>query len=321
MLASVDRDALLIRALREHGERYVSGEELAATLGVTRAAVLKRMRALAARGFAVEGRRGVGYRLVSVPVGVDEAFLKAEVERFGLAGCAVVVLDVVESTQDLGVAMVQTLATPALVVASEQRAGRGRFRRSWLSPAGGLWMSVAIPFAASAVDPGAVSLGSAVAVAQALEAVGVEARIKWPNDIFLGDRKLGGILVNAVSEEGRVVGLVVGVGLNVNVPAHALGPLEGRATSVLVETGAETPLCPLAADVARRLVPAVTVTGRREVIAEARQRLWGVGRRVAVRFPDGREVGGTIVGLADDFGLLLETGRGVEAIPTGEVVA
>ena len=80
-----------------------------------------------------------------------------------------------------------------VVVADEQRAGRGRFGRDWLSPTGGLYATFLLEG-----DP-AIAVASGVAVAQALTRLGVDARLKWPNDVLVEGRKLGGILIETAS--------------------------------------------------------------------------------------------------------------------------
>ena len=139
----------------------------------------------------------------------------------------------------------------ALVATGEQTAGRGRLGRRWLAPAGtSLLCSLQLrPAIASERLPELTGVAS-LACAEAIAALtGVEPALKFPNDVLVGDRKLAGILAEA--REGRVV---LGIGVNVNVPAEELPQEVDRpATSVLVETGRELDRAELLAELLERL--------------------------------------------------------------------
>ena len=139
----------------------------------------------------------------------------------------------------------------ALVATGEQTAGRGRLGRRWLAPAGtSLLCSLQLrPAIASERLPELTGVAS-LACAEAIAALtGVEPKLKFPNDVLVGDRKLAGILAEA--RDGRVV---LGIGVNVNVPAEELPQEVDRpATSVLVETGRELDRAELLAELLERL--------------------------------------------------------------------
>lgn len=145
-----------------------------------------------------------------------------------------------------------------LVLADEQVAGRGRAGRTWASPPGfGLWFSLVAPPAGerAAALPLLVGLSVASALDAFLPASGVA--IKWPNDLYVGERKLGGILCESTWEGARAGPVVVGVGLNLRQNADTFpAELRGRATSVKIESGAEVSRLVVAA----RLIPAVRIT-------------------------------------------------------------
>lgn len=125
-------------------------------------------------------------------------------------------VDRVPSTQD----MVHELAADGAldgtaVVAVEQTAGRGSRGRTWASPRGGLWLSV-LSRPAGAAPPEALSVRVALAVADALESVGIDGlQVKWPNDLLIGGRKIGGILCEARWNGDRLTWIAIGVGINV----------------------------------------------------------------------------------------------------------
>jgi BirA family biotin operon repressor/biotin-[acetyl-CoA-carboxylase] ligase len=126
------------------------------------------------------------------------------------------------------------------VVAEAQSAGRGREGRSWSSPPGNLFLSVLLRPALPPEALPALPLLAGVALAEAAAGYGVAARLKWPNDVLVGERKLGGILVEASSSGSGLEFVVAGVGLNLVVdPLELPDELRSSVTSIRAETGAK----------------------------------------------------------------------------------
>jgi BirA family biotin operon repressor/biotin-[acetyl-CoA-carboxylase] ligase len=215
----------LIELLSRRPGTRVSGSDLAQALGMTRAAVHKRVAKLRAQGFRIDGASRLGYRWVGAadrlePGGLRRGFVR-DVHLF----------DALPSTQDE--AKTRALAGApegTLIVADRQTAGRGRLGRAWVSPPGGLWYSILLrpPIAPDAVP--ALILVAALDWARVLEARGVPARLKWPNDLWVEGRKVAGLLTEMSAEMDRVHWAVLGVGVNVandppggtDVPAASL---------------------------------------------------------------------------------------------------
>jgi BirA family biotin operon repressor/biotin-[acetyl-CoA-carboxylase] ligase len=147
--------------------------------------------------------------------------------------------DVLDSTNDEARRLASAGAeSGTVVVAREQRAGRGRLGRTWHSPdAGNLYLSL---IHRSSLSPDALSgitLDAAVAVADVLETAGLTTGLKWPNDLIVEDRKVGGILTELVVDGGQAI-VIIGLGLNVNATVEDFPPeLHSIATSMAIETG------------------------------------------------------------------------------------
>jgi len=227
----------VLGALRESAEP-VSGEALAGRLGLSRAAVWKRINRLKALGYAIQGSPRRGYRLLGLPdkllpqeiaSGLQARLLKGPIHYF----------DTLPSTNDLAKELgARGAPEGTLVVAEGQSRGRGRLGREWNSPPGvGLYVSVLLRPPLPPADLPQITLTAGVAVVRALrQAGGVTAGIKWPNDLVLAGKKLGGILTEMETESDRISHLVVGLGLNVNnrqFPAE----LADLATSLALTTG------------------------------------------------------------------------------------
>lgn len=231
---------LRILGALEEAEGHISGQALATKLGITRAAVWKHVAALKRAGYEIEGVRSLGYRLVSAPDTLTEMDIGCHLETRSLAR-RLVLLDRTASTNDDALRLGREGAPDGTVVLAEQQSrGRGRLGRSWVSaPRRNLYMSVLLRPVIAPVDAPQLSLVAGLALARAVEELGVEAQIKWPNDIVVGGRKLAGILTEIEAEADRVGHVVVGMGLNVNSQASEFpAELQSRATSLRDQLGA-----------------------------------------------------------------------------------
>ncbi len=213
------------------GEGPKSGPELAECLGMSRAAVWKHIEGLRDEGFEIEGDDG--YRITSVP---DHG---AGAVAYGLdAPFDVEYHDELDSTNRRARELADEGAADTVVLAGKQTGGRGRLERAWDSPEGGLWMSLVLRPDLPPARVSLLTLAAAVAVTDAAREAGVDAAIKWPNDVIVPDgegyRKLAGVLTELRGEADRAAWAVVGCGVNVNVDVDALP--EG-ATSVRAEAG------------------------------------------------------------------------------------
>lgn len=198
-----------------------SGESLAARLGVSRTAVWKQIRRAMEEGIDIATIRGRGYQLVSRVDLLDRDAIVAGLTSSRREGLALTVLDEVDSTNaEVVRQMAARVPGTPVVIADCQTAGRGRRGRVWQSPRGeNLYLSIGLTFHGGFGVLDGLSLVLGVAVANALEGLGVpEVGLKWPNDVFLPDGKLGGILVELQGElEEGVVQVIAGIGLNVHM--------------------------------------------------------------------------------------------------------
>jgi len=135
-------------------------------------------------------------------------------------------LDVVDSTHEYLRGLANEAPEGTIVVADRQTQGHGRAGRSWYSPEGGLWMSVLLVSS----NPGLMQIVGAVAVCEAMNYFNILLGIKWPNDLMLGGKKIGGIIVEPVGEK-----VILGIGLNLTIRSFP-DELEIEATSLFLET-------------------------------------------------------------------------------------
>lgn len=206
---------------------FHSGEELAKALGVTRSAVWKAANALRDLGTPLEAVRNRGYKLPGAGEPLSAASIRQKLSR-DVAAC-VSRLDVAWTTASTNTELVERAFPPEgrsdVLLAEFQTAGRGRRGRMWLTPPGGaVCMSFSWTFREVPRDAGALSLTIGVCVLRALSSLVLqkEVQLKWPNDILVGERKLGGILIELRAESAGPACVVVGIGLNVALGGELL---------------------------------------------------------------------------------------------------
>ncbi len=235
----LDPEVQIVLSLKS-SERYLTRDELSRLSGVGLPEVAVAIGELTARGYRIDEVPGEGYRLLATPEGLDGSDLKTAL-RGSRLGREILTFGRVGSTNDIAIALARGGADEGtVVIAEEQTRGRGRLRRRWHSPPGsGLWFSVILKPPLAASDSTKVSLSGALGVARALqECYGVRARLKWPNDVVVGTRKICGILTECEFIEDRVSFVVMGIGLNVlSRQADFAEEIRGIATSLKIEAG------------------------------------------------------------------------------------
>jgi BirA family biotin operon repressor/biotin-[acetyl-CoA-carboxylase] ligase len=305
-----------------------SAAHLAGELRTSPGEVTKLVRKLRGEGVDIDAVGGRSYRWAAPVELLDPAKIRSAL--CGEARSRIHRLDVFFDVDSTNTHLLQ-LAPPPLrcadVCSSElQHAGRGRRGRRWICPFGaGLALSLGWSFAGAAtVDP-TLSLAVGVAVSRALERLGAKhIQLKWPNDIWLDDRKIGGILVELRTEAGGAAHVVIGVGLNVSLSAGERRAIESTGVSVAAISDA----CPepvsrnvLAAALLEQLLGMLDEFERSGFAAFRRE--WAMldalaGRQARVLAADG-SVEGTARGVDRDGALLLEVRGQLQRHVSGEV--
>lgn len=322
--------AELLAALLDAEGGPVSGAALAARLGLSRTAVWKHVEGLRRRGMPIEARPHRGYSLA--PGSLDRATAQRffpellEAQRLGARlGHTVHWEPEVGSTNDLARCLAEAgAAEGTVVVADRQTAGRGRLRRAWWSPDGGLWMSLILRPRLLPAQLPVLTLAVSVAVAEAIELLaGRPVGLKWPNDVEIDGRKVAGILLEMVAQADGAEYVIAGIGVNLEVRAGSIpDELRDRVTWLAREAPGPVTRNRLAAAILERLEGHYTglhEAGPDAVLAAWRVRATILGERVRVVLPTG-ELTGVALDVDRDGALILEVpGAGRQRVLAGDV--
>lgn len=315
----------ILERLRQEAGAFVSGGQLCNDLGVTRTTIWKQIDALRSLGYHIEAQPRLGYRLIQAP----DRLYPWEIDRHlrtQRMGRTVEYHAEIGSTNDRAKALALSgCAEGTLVVGECQMQGRGRRGRGWISPFGaGIFASLVLRPPMAPREAPKMTLLSALAVKDALRAhLGVEAGIKWPNDLEMNDRKVCGILVEMGAEMDAVGYVVVGIGINVNLNVAELpAQLQGSVGSLQAEVGGPVDRAALLGAVLNEFeigYDRVLAHGFGDVIEATRRSSTTLGRLVRVLAADG-EWEGTAVDIDDDGTLVVRTLEGeVRHVHSGEV--
>lgn len=301
-----------------------SGDALAREAGLTRAAMWKRIEALREAGVDIDAQAGRGYALRHPLELLDAAAISAALPTDVRADIAT--LEVAWSLDSTNSELLRR-DTPAqgaaVLLAERQTGGRGRRGRTWVSPlAAHVYLSVARQFSGGLSRLGGLSLVAGVAVAEALRATGHDGvQLKWPNDLLVSGRKLGGLLVEGGGEHAGPVRAVIGLGLNVRMPMEAATVLDQPWTDLASLATAAPSRNAIAAHVLGHLLPALEqfdVHGLSPFLARYARFDALAGREVLVHGP-ATPSSGTALGIASDGALRVRVEGEERSFHAGEV--
>ena len=322
----------VLAALDAARGRYISGQELAAQLDVSRTAVWKAVAALRRDGIPIKAVTNRGYTLAQSVDVLNAAAVAAQLDEATVKALQIEVVDRLPGTNAALRSRADAGAREGLVlIAQAQSAGRGRGGHSFYSPPGGLYMSILLRPEIGARQAVGLTAMAAVAAARAAERLcGVPITIKWVNDLWKNGKKVCGILTEAGTdmESGQLEWLVVGIGLNLTVPEDHL-PTDKATSLQLVAHGLPDSMT------LRDMIAAHLVDGLRSRLAdfeadphreatrameEMRPVCWTLGKPCEAHFVDGTTLRGTALELNPDASLTIRDDNGnLHTVRTADV--
>jgi BirA family biotin operon repressor/biotin-[acetyl-CoA-carboxylase] ligase len=297
---------------------WVSGEEMAETLGISRAAVWKQIQSLRQRGYEISASTRKGYRLAKDPDLLDEDRICCSLKTKWLGRDMRISAEVV-STNEVALSLARDCPNGTVILAETQTRGRGRLSRTWASPPGGIWMSLILKPEMPLAQVYQINMAVAVAVCKAISSsFGLETGIKWPNDLLIKERKICGILMEVSAQVDRLDYAVVGLGLNANIDPSGFSA-EWRSTSLAAELDHDISRCELICRILEEIELAFEKMGSQEIYEEWRSRSLTLKRQVRITSAAGDLVG-EVVDLAEDGALLLLSGDEQKRILAGDCI-
>lgn len=325
----MDADSVVIlKALLEAGEAFVSGSVLAEQLGVSRPAIHGKLEKLREEGFEIEAVRNRGYRIRHVPEVLHPALLRCALDRLGSAiGLHYfAALDSTNSEAERRIASGEP--SPFAIVSSCQTNGRGRLGRVWHSNSTeNLYLSVLFEPNIPPQQLQHFTLWAGICICRRLQDFVPDAplKIKWPNDLHCKGRKFAGMLTEAKMDADSIRSIIFGLGLNVNSNPNDF-PIEIRslATSLHAILGEELLLNDIAAAVICSIEEAyqrcIQDMDTKELLSEAWQPLDALAGQQVTAILSGKEITGIACGIDESGALLLQMPDGrKQAIRAGDV--
>jgi len=300
---------------------YASGEEISHRLGISRQALWKHIQELKEAGYDIAAVPHLGYRLISAPDRLFPAEISSRLNT-KFIGKKIYYFDSVSSTMDIAMQLgLKNSTEGTLVLTESQTKGRGRLGREWFSPRyKGIYLSLILKPKILLNQAPILTLMASVSICEAIkEIAALEAQIKWPNDILMHQKKLGGILTEINAEMDGIRFIVIGIGLNVNNDKKAL--ISG-ATSLKEQKKEGINRIELLQEILRRIEKNYLTfqeKGAQFIIDKWRDYNITLGKRVKV-YSHKEHIEGQAVDIDTDGSLLLRSDSGlVQRVTAGDV--
>ena len=304
-----------ILEILKNADDFVSGEDISNKTGISRAAVWKHIKSLKNKGYEIDSVTNRGYRLVSSPDLITAEGITQNLNT-EFIGRRLFIYDETDSTNERAKASGEIEGS--VFIAEVQNHGKGSRGRGWVSPRGtGIWHSILLK---PDIPPSEVSQITLVAGLAVCRSIGMGSKIKWPNDIVIGTKKVCGILTEMSAETDMVHYVVCGIGINVNTENFD-AEIKHRATSMYIESGDKQIRNDI---IARELnyfeyyYKKFLEGGLGAILDEYKENCVTIGRDVTVIYKK-ENVTGKAVDIDENGALVVETADGTIRVTSGEV--
>lgn len=314
--------AEILATLRD-SDGFVSGQELCEKFHVSRTAIWKAINQLKKEGYEIKAIQNRGYRLVFTPDILSDEELQS-ILKTAWIGHPVYYYDEVDSTNVVAKNYGdQDYPHGTLVVADQQRSGRGRKGRNWSSPKGeGIWMSLLLKPDLNPANASMMTLVTALAVVKAIENIAqLPAKIKWPNDIVINGKKVCGILTEMSAQRDYINHLVIGVGMNIHTKSFP-EEFSDIATSLFLESRKKIKRSVLIDEIWKNFETYYELFLQTQDFSVLKQEYntYLVNRNEKVKVLDGKDsFEGKAMGITDKGELIVDTWEARRLVFSGEV--
>ena len=328
MYTSFDNIGLLkvLTLLKSHQSEFLSGQDLSDVLKISRVAVWKHIKKIRSEGYTIKSKQNLGYKLIDntkhlLPWEITENL------NTKFIGKRIYYFDNIDSTQNFAIKIAPNKnENGTIVISKRQTLGRGRLKRKWKSPVGGIWLSVIVhpQFRTSQIT--LVPIATSLALHKAIEKVlKIKTALKWPNDLTLKKKKVAGILLDTSIQSNKIEFLVLGIGINFKIKPRNLEKLLKKTpnfygVSTLVEKN-EKPL-PLVKQFLYELeniFQMINTGSNKKIVREWTKRSSTIGKNVSVVIDNDR-INGKALKMDNDGGLIIKKGKKIQKLFVGDVL-
>jgi len=330
MYNSFDNPGLVkvLTFLQTHNTEYLSGQDLSDVLRISRVAVWKHIKKIQELGYTVESKQKLGYKLTS---NSDELFpweitsgLKTKI-----IGQQAYYFDSIDSTQNQALKMADDPANNGtVIIAAKQTGGKGRSGRKWISPKGGIWLSIILHPKFDISITTLFPIASALALSNALEkTLKISPELKWPNDLTIKGKKVAGMLVDASLESNTIENLVLGVGINFDIDVKQIEKtLKGSSnfygvTSLSEQKKKIKPIQLVQTFLVEfeKIYELLNTKQTKKIISEWTKRSSTIGKNVELDTIDGK-IKGKAIKIDEDGALVVSDNGKINRIIAGDII-
>jgi len=328
MFTSSDNFSFLkiLSFLKSHKSEFLSGQDMSDVLKISRVAVWKDIKKIRSLGYKIESKQNLGYRLVDT----TKLLLPWELTQnlnTKFLGKKVYYFNTIDTTQNfaLEIATMNNM-NGAIIIAKKQTGGRGRMKRKWKSPVGGIWMSIIIhpKFGVSSITlvPLAISLALCIAIEKTLK---IKPELKWPNDVTMKGKKVAGVLIDASIVSNEIEYMIIGVGINFKIKPTELAnaikktPNFYGVTTLVKKDENSLPLLHQFLHELENVFQMIDSKHTRKIVNQWTERSSTIGRNVSIVTRNGR-MNGKAVKIDNDGALIISKGKKAEKILVGDII-
>jgi len=314
--------------LQSHNTEYLSGQDLSDVLKISRVAVWKHIKKIQELGYIVETKQKLGYKLTSN----SDVLFPWEITsklKTRVIGQQAYYFDSIDSTQNQALKMADDPANNGtVIIAAKQTGGKGRAGRKWISPKGGIWLSIILQPKFDISITTLFPIASALALSNALEkTLKISPELKWPNDLTIKGKKIAGMLVDASLESNRIENIVLGVGINFDIDVKQIEKiLKGSpnfygVTSLCEQKNKVKPIQLVQTFFVEleKICDLLNTKQTKKIISEWTKRSSTIGKKVELDTRDGK-IKGKAIKIDDDGALLVSDNNKIIRIIAGDII-
>lgn len=328
MFTSSDNFSFLkiLSFLKSHKTEFLSGQDMSDVLKISRVAVWKDIKKIRTLGYKIESKQNLGYRLVDttklllpweITQNLDTKFLGKKVYYF----------NTIDTTQNFAMEIATKNNTNGtIIIAKKQTGGRGRMKRKWKSPVGGIWMSIIIhpkfDVSFTTLVPIAISLALCMAIEKILK---IKPELKWPNDVTIKGKKVAGVLVDASIVSNEIEYMIIGIGINFKIKPTELAnaikktPNFYGVTTLVKKDVNSLPLFHQFLYELENIFQLIDSKHIKKIVNQWTKRSSTLGRNVSIVTENGK-INGKALKIDSDGALIISKGKKIEKILAGDII-